>query len=531
MLKKILMSLGAALLMSLGWIFPSGIVASIAVIGSFFGFVPLLKIQKQTEGVKFLPYALLCFLAFNLISISWVAKSAVIGVFAATGVYMILFGAVMLIYNYVWKRAPKALAYVVLVCGWIAAERLYLNGEISFPWLNIGHSFAQNPYIIQWIEYTGVSGISLWALVVNIVAFETIEAKKVDKKRFIIALATVISVPMLVSLIMFFNYEESSEKMNVTVLQPNIDPYNEKFGGLTDKQQENILVDLIKSAPKTSKYLVAPETVLDRGFYLDKLDVNSTIKRIRGVLDENFPSASYIGGLTAYKIYDKSEYSSAPTVTARDRGKFYYDVYNSSIQIDTSLNIPLYHKAKLVIGVEMLPYHEHLEFINKWSVALGGVSGMLASSDKAEVYTNSTEKNIKVASAICYESVYGEYYSEFVRAGAQAMFIITNDGWWGDTFGYNQHLMFARLRAIETRRSIARSANTGISAFINEKGEITKSLGWDIRGVINDDVTLNKKFTFFVVFGDVIGRVSAYTFVLCLLYFIAYRRKKKDHII
>ncbi|MFI3261774.1 MAG: apolipoprotein N-acyltransferase [Rikenellaceae bacterium] len=531
MLKKILMSLCAAVLMSLGWIFPSGIVATVAVVGSFFGFVPLLKLQKQTEGVKFIRYVLLCFLVFNLISISWVGKSAAIGVFAAVGVYLVLFGAVMALYNYVWKRATKPLAYVVLVCGWIAAERLYMNGEISFPWLNIGNSFAQNPYIIQWIEYSGVSGLSLWALVVNLVTFEMLEAKKEDKKRFKIALGTIIVAPMLVSLIMFFNYKEPIESINVTVLQPNIDPYNEKFGGLTDKQQEDILVKLIESSPKTSQYLVAPETALDRGFYLDRLSVNSSIMRIQNVLKKEFPAASYVGGLTSYQIYPKSEYSSAPTTTARDAKSYFYDVYNSSIQIDTTDNLQLYHKAKLVIGVEMLPYHEYLGFINKFSVSLGGISGMLASSENAVAYTNSTDTDLRVGSAICYESLYGEYFSEFVRAGARAMFIITNDGWWGDTFGYHQHLMFARLRAIETRRFIARSANTGISAFINQRGEISKSLGWDERGVLNGDIALNKKFTFFVVFGDIIGRVSAYTLVLCLLYFVAYIRKKKDHII
>lgn len=531
MLKKILISLCAALLMSLGWIFPSGAVASIAVVGSLFGLVPLLKLQKQTQGLKFIRYVLLCFLVFNLICITWVGKSAVIGVIGAIIVYLVPFGAVMWIYNYIWKKATKPLAYVVLICGWIAAERLSIYGEISFPWLNLGNSFAQNPYIIQWIEYTGVSGLSLWALVTNIVTFEMLEAKKATKNKFKIALATVIGVPVIISLFMFFNYNESAEKINVTVLQPNIDPYNEKFGGLSAMQQEDILVDLIKSAPKSSQYLVAPETVLDRGYYIDNLHKNSSVLRIRNVIKENFPSATYVGGLTAYKIYSKTKHKTRPTTTARENEQYYYDVYNSSMQIDTSDNIQLYHKVKLVIGVEMLPYHEYLEFINKMSVSLGGISGMLASSENAVAFDNNSEKDLKVASAICYESAYGEYYSEFVRSGAQTMFIITNDGWWGDTFGYHQHLMFARLRAIETRRSISRSANTGISAFINERGEITESLGWDIRGVINSDVTLNKKFTFFVVFGDIIGRVSVYTLALCLLYFIAYIRKKKDHII
>lgn len=531
MSQKILLSILSALLMSCGWVFESGWLASFAVIGSLFGFVPLLKLQKKLNGEKFIRYVLLTFLIFNLITISWVSKAAIIGVIAATGVYIVLFGAVMYLYNYIWKRAPKSLSYTILVATWIAAERIYFNGEISFPWLNIGTSFAQNPYIIQWIEYTGILGVSLWALIVNIVTFEMLEARKELKRKFKIALGSIIAVPIIISLAIYFSYEEQKESINISVLQPNIDPYNEKFGGLTSLEQENILIELIKEAPKNSDYFVAPETALDRGYYIDNLKLNSSIKRIKETISEKSPTATYVGGLTTIRTYPKNIYSKPPTVTARDNDYYYYDVYNSSIQIDTSNNLSLYHKVKLVIGVEMLPYHEHLAFINKLSVSLGGTSGMLGSSDKAEVFKNQSIEKLGIGSAICYESLYGEYFSNFVKEGAKTMFVITNDGWWGDTFGYHQHLMFSQLRAIETRRSISRSANTGISAFINEKGVITKSLGWDKRGVINSDVTINNKLTFFVVFGDMIGRISIYVMALCLLYYIAYRRRKKDHIV
>lgn len=531
MLRKLLLPLLSAVLMSLGWVFESGAIASLAVAGSFVCFVPLLTLQKETKGVHFIRYVILTFLIFNLISISWVAKSAVIGVFAATLVYTVLFTSVICIYNYVWRRALKPLAYTILVTAWIAAERLYLNGEISFPWLNIGNSFGQNPYIIQWIEYTGVSGLTLWALIVNLLTFEMIEAKESAKLKLKLTLAATIVIPIIISLAIYSNFTEPHRTINVTLLQPNIDPYNEKFGGLSSEQQEDILIDLIKRSPSDTKYFVAPETALDRSYYIDNLNINPSINRIKRVLEDNFPKATYIGGLTTYKMYPKTEHQTCPTVTAREIDDAYYDVYNSSIQIDTSSNLPLYHKVKLVIGVEMLPYHEHIPFINELSVSLGGISGMLGSSEKAVVFKNNTFNNLKIGSAICYESIYGEYFSEFIAAGAQTMFVITNDGWWGDTFGYHQHLMFSRLRAIETRRAISRSANTGISAFINPKGEITKSLGWDKRGVINADVTINDNITFFVKYGDMIGRASGYTLILSLLYYVAYRRKKKDHLI
>lgn len=126
-----------------------------------------------------------------------------------------------------------------------------------------------------------------------------------------------------------------------------------------------------------------------------------------------------------------------------------------------------------------------------------------------------------IAPIICYESIYADYVSKFVDKGAQIIFIITNDGWWKDTGGYQQHSMYAKLRAIESRRYIARTANTGISSIINHLGETEISLGWDIRGVIEYSIPLLNNKTFYVRHGDYIGRISAFiSIILCLLLYV-----------
>lgn len=529
MKKELLLCVLSSLLFSLGWIFPAGMFSTVAVFGSFVAFVPLLILQKKNNGKHFLRQSVITFILFNLISISWVGKASVLGVFAATGTYIVLFGVVIFIYNYVWKRAKKPLAYTVLVSCWIAAERLYLNGEISFPWLNLGNSLANNPYIIQWIEYTGTMGLTLWVLIVNLIIFEAVTNIQL-RRKFVLAALLFMLIPSIVSVVIFNRYNESQNKIEISIIQPNIDPYNEKFGGLTSEQQEDIIVNLLNACPHTSRYVVAPETALDNSFWINSLSFNPTVERFQSLIKTEKPNTTFITGLTTLRAYPKTKFAEPPTVTARESSSMYYDIYNSAIQIDSTSNIPLYHKSRLVIGVEMLPYHEYIPFINQLSVSLGGISGMLGSQEEASVFVNSAD-SVKVGTAICYESGYGEYFADFVRKGADVMFVITNDGWWGDTFGYNQHLSFSRLRAIETRRSIARSANTGISAFVSPRGIITEELGWDIRGVLTKEVSLNKEFTFFVVYGDMIGRIATYVFVLSVLYFIAYRRRKKDYLV
>ena len=125
--------------------------------------------------------------------------------------------------------------------------------------------------------------------------------------------------------------------------------------------------------------------------------------------------------------------------------------------------------------------------------------------------------DIPVGCAVCYESVFGEYYTEYIRKGARAMTIITNDAWWGDTPGYKQHLSYASLRAIETRRAIARCANTGISAIISPSGEITQPSPWLQPAVISGALPLREDLTFFVRHGDITGRVCSFLFILLLL--------------
>ncbi len=534
-MKNILLTLLSAFLFSVPWF-------GLTSLTLFFAFVPLLFIQQREDGKRFVWYCALSFIFFNLFTVWWVWFSAPIGVFAATLAFTVLFTVVMALYNRVWKKAKRALAYTVFVSAWVAAEYLYLNGEISFPWLNLGNGFAIDIRLVQWYEYSGALGGTLWVLVANIVIYEALSSAIAWYRggceggilrfcRFWIAPLVVVGLPAVVSLCMYSAYEEQGVSVEVAVLQPNVDPYKDKFSGMSQEEQEDLLLGLMAQAPRSVRYFVAPETALDNGFWIETLDRNRTILRIRDFMKENYPNSEFILGLTTYKRYDKSEYSSPPTETARVKENlpYYYDIYNSAIQIDTSSVIPLYHKSRLVIGVEMLPYQKQLPFIKKWSVDLGGTSGMLGYQEEASVFP-SFNGEVNVGTAICYESVYGEYFAGFVRKGARAMFVITNDGWWGDTFGYRQHFSYSRIRAVETRRSVARSANTGISGFINQRGEVVQRLGWDKRGILVGEVMLNEKETFYTKYGDTVGRAASYVFVLSLLYYIAYRRRKKDYL-
>ncbi|MBR2961413.1 MAG: apolipoprotein N-acyltransferase, partial [Alistipes sp.] len=163
-----------------------------------------------------------------------------------------------------------------------------------------------------------------------------------------------------------------------------------------------------------------------------------------------------------------------------------------------------------------------------FEVDLGGTVGQLGIGETARPFVHN---DISIAPAICYEAVYGDYIGEFVRNGTQVVGVISNDGWWGNTPGHRYLFAFCRLRAIEHRRDIARSANTGVSGFINSRGDDISTMGWDKRGVLTADVRLNNRITFYTKHGDYVGRIALYVALLCLLYAVAYCSKKRFYLV
>jgi len=244
-----------------------------------------------------------------------------------------------------------------------------------------------------------------------------------------------------------------------------------------------------------------------------------SIIKLRSLID-TFPNLKILLGATTFKKYD---YKLSETARSFSNSNLYYDVFNSALIIDKE-EIKVYHKSKLVQGVEFMPFASVLGKLNFLTIDLGGITGSLGTQENRSVFINDSTR---VAPIVCYESIYGEYVSQFVRNGANVLTIITNDGWWKDTPGYLQHLHYARLRAIENRMSIVRSANTGISAFIDPYGNLLMQTNWDEEAVIANDVKVITSSTFYMRYGDYIGRLASFLSVFFVCFLIANLKIKK----
>ncbi len=498
------------------WLGGSGLTLLVAL-------VPLMMISASysdsaRDWWRMAGWAALTFVLWNAATIWWVWIATPAGPITATlfSTFWNLVG--FMLYHYTSKRASKVLAYTLLAATWVATEYLYTSAEVlSFPWLTLGNGFSGDVWAVQWYSLTGVFGGSLWVVLSNIAIFEAVVNRGVWR---IVRAAAVVVVPIVASLVMYWSYEPAAESVEVSVLQPNVDCYEEKFSGSELAQTKNI-IELLAEVPSSSRVAVLPETALPERLDDDEPLEGRIIGEFASIIQREHPATMLVTGATTIKQYDSQ---TKPTFTARETWGGYYDVYNSAVAVNADGEQNLHHKMRLVIGVEAMPF---TGFLDKF-VDLGGITGQLGRNDKAAVFDKG---GVKYGPAICYEGIYGDCFARFAREGAEVMLVMSNDGWWGNTPGYRRLFDYCRLRAIETRRAIARSANTGVSGFINARGDVIQSLGWDKRGVLTQSVEVREEITPYVTYGDWVGRMSLLVALLGVLYYSAYSIKRKNHLV
>jgi len=507
---KILLSLFSGLLLSAGWPergFPFLL---------FFGFVPLLIVEYEqwknragNHASGIIPYILLSISTWVLITTWWVYISTPIGIVATILVNTSLVGGAFFLFHITHRRlSGTAAAYTALIGYVLTAEFIHLRWDLNFPWLNLGNGFAAYPKLIQWYEYTGIFGGSLWILLVNILIFLFIRDRLIMKicnrtvAMRMAATVLLIVVPIVISLSIYYRYTEKINPVDVVVVQPNIDPYNEQFDLDPMVVAERMLALAAEKSDSLTDFAVFPESAIQEYVFEDQIERSPSIARIRK-FNRSYSRMNVITGISSRKIFKQGEPLSVSARKFKD-ADMYYDSYNTALFIAHDSTLQKYHKSKLTPGVELMPYLDVFPFLKKFAIDLGGTTGSLGVNPDQTPFLVSN--NLKVAPCICYESVYGEFMNRFIQNGANVIFVITNDGWWGNTPGHRQHMLFSVIRAIETRRSIARSANTGISCFINQRGDISQRTAYWVPAAIRQKINANDKITFYVKYGDYIGR-------------------------
>ncbi|MFT5479736.1 MAG: apolipoprotein N-acyltransferase [Bacteroidia bacterium] len=296
-------------------------------------------------------------------------------------------------------------------------------------------------------------------------------------------------------------------------MQPNIDPYI-KFEPGTQGAQIDTFMSLCEAGiTENTKLIILPETALVGNMNENFINQDYGVRKLKSFLVQH-PNVGMLVGASTHRFYEDGEPLPPYPRYYEPEDKF-YDSYNTALQIEPDGSTRTYHKSKLVPGVESLPFPNFFKMFDQYlQLSLGGVSGNLGRDKEAKTFhydLNGT--NISITPLICYESIFGEYVGDFVQQDANIIAVITNDGWWGNTPGHKQHMHYARLRAIEYRRYVVRSANTGISCLIDDNGKIITQLGYEKQGFLRVNAPRLSYTTFYSIAGDYIGKLAVFVFL------------------
>lgn len=522
-----ILSLLGGLLLAAGW--PSSPLFPLLFVGmACFLWSAKQMIDAEVKAGKYFLVLFTGLLFWNVLTTWWIWYATPAGMLMAVIGNALLMYLPFMLFRLAHKVKVYKITLLVFITSWLGYEYLHHNWSLTWPWITLGNGFAKFPSLVQWYEYTGTAGGSFWILIVNAMIYSLIEKKDFGIKKWI-PTAVVFVFPMMISALIPLKYNDSTvvrAAYEVVVLQPNYNTYTQKssfgedFVSYEVQLQEMIAASKVELTQE-SEFLVWPETAITGSHiesYFDKTPVFQTLQTFL----KDYPNLTLVAGLDSYDICPDQN-NPPENASYSERGNIYYTPYNTAIMM-TADTLAFYHKNKFVPGAEQIPF--------KWLIApiealLGGVGfGQFVGQEDQVPFTS--VHGVKASPAICYESIFGEHMAEFVQHGADIHFIITNDDWWHDTEGHRHHYEYARLRAIEARRTIARSGNTGFSGFFDIFGNDTQKTKYRENACIKQRLPIYNYKTFYVTYGDYIGKTAAYLAVLLLISLLVKRFTPKN---
>ena len=529
---KLALSVLSGVLLALPW-YAHGFVFII-----FFAFIPLFSLSEISlqEGKRnafgrgillFYP----AFFVFNLITTYWIAYCTVPGAAAAVIANALLQTLTFSAWHACRKQVRNGvLQAVMLIAFWISFEYLHLNWDLTWPWLTLGNVFAACPWLVEWYSITGTLGGTVWILIINFLIYWELLFRKVTKttqhKLVLTVFAVLFILPMLISLLILHQANKQIERdtpIEAVIVQQNTDPWVEEYR-LTNEQEIQRILDVAQPyLNEKTNLVITPESAIAHTIDMEALRKQTFLEgdtRFEGfaLLDSVtivYPNLNFVLGLSTVSI---SDHKTSPVAQECNPGQF-MEFYNTAGFYNMNGLVSHYHKSRLVPGVEKMPFPKIFGFLEKALIELGGSNSSLGNDTEQRTFAFEVDgKPLRIGTAICYESVYGELVGKFVKNGANVLSVITNDSWWDDSPGHRQHFEMSRLRAIETRRYVLRAANGGFSGVINPLGEVLEKTNYDERTAIQTTVYAQENETFYVKHGDYLAFIAVILTIIGILF-------------
>ncbi len=377
---------------------------------------------------------------------------------AVYALYLVLFG--LSLHSLTRKFGIRALFLAPPL--WVTVELLRAHLFSGFPWMLSGYALAPYAGILQMAAWTGVYGLSFYATGVNAALAYGIAARSVTAfSAAIIGVALAMFLPVL-------GETPSGDAVAVRLVQTNIDldqPWTEPGAGELIRE-----LGQLSTMPGSKPELVVwPETPAP--FYL-KTDEEFR-KQMEGV-------ARSLGAYFVLGYIDNV--GDRPTNSA-------------AVLSPQGQMVSRYDKIHLVPFGEYIPFKRLLFFADSLTRQVGDFT-------PGAEFTVSPVANHKISTAICYESIFPDLIRRFTTRGSELIVVITNDGWFGESSAPFQHLRMGVVRAVENRRYMVRTANTGISAIIDPYGRIERKTSIGERTILDGTAHFRSDQTFYTAYGD-----------------------------
>lgn len=460
----------------------------------FIAFILLFRLAEMSRSGRELSlYAWPAFLVWNLLGTYWLMMATVAaGIAAITANALLMLLPLLLIRRYQLLTVNRWIAALLAASTWTGYEFLHHHWELAWPWLSLANGWSTMTGLIQYISWTGHLAITFWVVLTSFLIYSYLITR--NRKFLAVAVSLLLLAPLL-SLLSRVSWPEhpDPEPYEVAVVQHNIDSYQPLGGyGSADEIITLLLNQTREVITDETRVVIWPENAVDTS-----LSNNSPhIDRIRNTLRAwNIELITGAGFIEYYEDIDQEPY--IVRRLANGRG---YNVFNASIHISPdNPAIDIYKKGKLVPVVERLPYANFLKRLDIMEWVDWGVVTQYGRGDRANPFRVDGKLT---GGMICYDSVFPYWVGNFVRNGASFLTIVTNDGWWGASSGHIQHFAYARLRAIEYRRWVVRSANNGISGILSPDGEVMVETEYWTQTAFRHTIWPDDRLTFYARYGN-----------------------------
>lgn len=471
--------------------------------------------EYYNEKVKLYIFSFLAVFFWIYFSINWIKPVNPIAHFILTFLDALVFSIPYFLAYYFrfWIKKSPAKAKIVFISAWVIIELCHDINLLGFPYLNLGHTLAAYPSIIQWYARTGSIGGTIWIMVINlnlyllILLFTTNGRTRLKKEGFCWPLILVFTVsPIILSFFLNTNSLIKTETtFNAISVHTSSDVYNYKYEVEPDILLENYLTLTLKHIDTTEHNLIVwPENALTGNIFFTKPDSSPIIKKIKRKLCNN-PNNILISGAVVDEIVNSPDSNLYfPNILYNKDKQYFFKRYNAALFIRPNASTLIKTKKRLVPFGEKIPPQK---IFSPLVSLLPNLANLNFSSRQDEYPVFSIQHNdIRTSPIICYGSAFSDYVAqEVLKTQSNFIVVILNEGWMKSDKAYNHFNWFSICRAIENQRQVIKSSNEGESAIINSSGETEKYVTGSDSGVIESKLYINNNYTFYTKFHSLIN--------------------------